>query len=390
MTPDGYLDHAATAVPKAPGVAEAVTRCLEGGAGSPGRGGHRLAVAATRVVEEARDAVASLLGGEPERTLFGSGCTALLNTVLASRLRPGDRVVTSALEHNAVMRPLRALSDRRRVEVRVVRGAAVTGVPTALEIADAVREAPTRLVVLVHASNVTGAILPVAEVAAAVAPVPVAVDGAQFGGSAPLRFSELGVAAWTCSGHKGLLGPPGTGVLLLAPGFEVEPLALGGTGSRSESELMPEALPDRLEAGTPNVAGVAGLGAACRWLAGAGIATLGRRAIDLAAAATRELAAVPGVHLPGYVESDDRVALFSFTVDGLDTGELAAWLDREHGLMLRAGLHCAPAAHRRLATFPGGTLRVGIGPFTPERTLERLVEAVRAAPRALARRAEGR
>jgi len=261
-----YLDHGATAFPKAPGVAKAMARFVERDCGNPGRGGHRLTLAASRAIEVARSGVSSVLGGDPERTLFGPSATFWLNTVLSSWLTPGDRVVTSSLEHNAVMRPLRQLEHALGLDVVVARGSSDTGVPDPEEVSKLVSEGPTRMVVLCHASNVTGGVLPVAQISRSVAPVPVLVDGAQTAGSLPVNFDELGIAAFACSGHKGLMGPSGTGVLLLTGGVEVEPLVSGGTGSRSESEEMPTWLPDHLEAGTPDGPGIAGLGAACSWI----------------------------------------------------------------------------------------------------------------------------
>lgn len=372
-----YLDHGATSFPKAPGVADAVHRFLTEDAGNPGRGGHRLTVAASRAVERARGQVAALLGANPERTLLGPGATFWLNTALQAWLGPGDRVVLSALEHNAVMRPLRRLEHRLGLDIAVAEGAASTGVPSAAEVAGLVAAAPTRLVVLCHASNVSGAVLPVAEIAAAVAPVPVLVDGAQTAGNLPVDFSRLGAAAFACSGHKGLLGPPGVGVLLLADRVELEPLVCGGTGSRSESEEMPAWLPDRLEAGTANGPGIVGLGTACAWLAERSVAAIEAHEARLARRAAEGLTGIPGVRLHGRDGAAPQVGILSFTVAGLDAGELAAWLDRERGILLRAGLHCAPAAHRRLGTFPGGTLRAGFGPFTTQHEVDRLVEAVR-------------
>ena len=373
-----YLDHGATSFPKAPGVAAAVAAHLEGEAGNPGRGGHRLTVAASRAVEGCREAVAGLLGADPERTLLGPGATFWLNTVIRSLLGGGGRVVVSSLEHNAVMRPLRALEADGTVEVVVVPGADPGGVPSPEEVAAEVHRAPTAAVVVTHASNVSGAVLPVAGIARAVAPVPVAVDGAQTAGSLPVDFNGMGVAAYACSGHKGLLGPAGTGVLLLdAPMAQrIEPLIRGGTGSRSESEEMPPFLPDRLEAGTPNVPGFAGLAAACRWLAGRDVGELHRRQLALRERLAGRLAELSGVRLWGYEPGAPAVGILSFTVDGRDNGELAAWLDRERGLGLRVGLHCAPAAHRRLGCFPAGTLRAGIGPFLDERDVDALVAAL--------------
>ncbi|MFV2073717.1 MAG: aminotransferase class V-fold PLP-dependent enzyme [Thermoanaerobaculales bacterium] len=374
-----YLDNGATAFPRAPGTAAAMAEYLDTASGNPGRGGHRLALAASRAIEGARTEVAELLGADPERTLLGPGATFWLNTVLVSRLAAGTRVVTSALEHNAVMRPLHHLESAGGVEVAVVDGGSADGVPTPREVAARVAEAATDLVVLTHASNVSGAVLPVAAVARAVAPVPVVVDAAQTAGSLEIDFAAIGVAALACSGHKGLLGPPGVGVLLLAPGFEVEPLLRGGTGSRSESEEMPEFLPDRLEAGTMNGPGAAGLGAACRWLRNHTVEAVAEHVHRLAGRLAAGLRGIPGARLHGWEDGAPHTGILSFTLEGHDVGTLAGWLDRERGIMLRAGLHCAPAAHRRLGTFPDGALRAGIGPFNTSNDIDALVVAVRSA-----------
>lgn len=372
-----YLDNGATSWPKAPGVVDAVAQYLEHEAGNPGRGGHRLTVAASRTIEAAREDIAELLGGDPERTILGPGATFWINTVLNSRLKPGDRVVTSTLEHNAVMRPLRALEKVRGLEVAVVEGDDPDGLPTAEAFRTLVADKPTAMVVVTHASNVTGAVLPVAEIARAVAPVPVVVDGAQTAGSVPVDVSDLGAAAYICSGHKGLLGPQGVGVLLLADGFVVEPLIHGGTGSRSESEEMPEHLPDRLEAGTPNGPGIAGLGASCRWLAERGVESVASHEGRLLDRLTGGLSGIEGVRLHGWRQDAAHNGVVSFTVSSTDNGELATVLDREHLICLRPGLHCAPAAHRRLGTFPAGTLRVGVGPFNIDDNVNTLVRALR-------------
>ncbi len=372
-----YFDHGATSFPKAPGTAEAMHRFLDEASGNPGRGGHRLTLAASRAVEGARETIATLLGGDPERTLLGPGTTFWLNTVMRSCLDGGGRVVTSALEHNAVMRPLRWLEKNRGVEVVVVQGGDRTGVPTAEEFAARVSEAPTALVVCTHASNITGAILPVAEIAQAVAPVPVLVDAAQTAGSIPFDFSRLGVAALACSGHKGLLGPPGIGVLMLAEDFSVEALIQGGTGSHSESEEMPEHLPDLLEAGTANGVGAVGLGAACSWLSEQTIAAIQEREQDLLRRLVAGLSDIPGLTIHGRSDDSNHIGVLSFTIRGVDNGELAARLDRERGICVRAGLHCAPAAHRRIGTFPDGTIRIGVGPFNTESHIDALVDAMR-------------
>ncbi len=383
MNSTGYLDHAATSFPKAPGVPEAVASLLSDAAGNPGRGGHGLVRTATRIVESTRDALAQLLGAEAERLVFGPGATFWLNTLLSSVLARGDRVVVSALEHNAVMRPLRHLERERGLEVVVISGACGDGVPSAHEVVDQVTRARTRAVVLTHASNVSGAVLPIAEIVRAVPGTPVIVDGAQTAGSIPVDFRQLGAAAYVCSGHKGLLGPAGVGLLMFAEGFQVEPLVRGGTGSRSQSEEMPRAFPDRLEAGTPNTAGIAGLGAAVRWLAQEGVETIHRRTTRLVERLAEGLSMLPGIRLVGYDATQPRVGTLSFCCRGMDLGELVTWLDREHGLMLRGGLHCAPAAHRQLGTFPSGTLRASVGPFSSEGAVDALVEALAVAKEVL-------
>jgi selenocysteine lyase/cysteine desulfurase len=376
LTDGIYLDHSATSFPKAPGVPEAVAVFLRSSPGNPGRGGHRLTIEASRLIETSRAGIAGLLGADPERTLLGPGATYWLNVLFDGLVRQGDRVVTTALEHNAVMRPLRGLATRRGVRVDVVSGAHRGGVPTPDEVRGAVSREPTRLVVVTHASNVTGAVLPVEAIAAAVAPVPLVVDGAQTAGALPFDFEGSGVAAYVASGHKGLLGPPGTGLLLLRSGLEVEGWMRGGTGSRSESEEMPPFLPDRLEPGTPNGAGIAGLGAAVGWLRERGVEAVARDVRGLADRLAERLSGLPGMRLHGYEPGEPRTGTLSFTLDGVDSGELADWLDRERGLMLRVGLHCSPAAHRRLGTFPGGTLRVGLGPFSEPAHVDALAAAL--------------
>jgi selenocysteine lyase/cysteine desulfurase len=387
--PPLYLDAAATSFPKAPGVAEAMARALVEPLGNPGRGGHRLAVAASRVVEEAREEAAGLLGSDPGRTLLGPGATFWLNTVLSSFLASGGRVVTSSLEHNAVMRPLRHLEKSAGVEVVVLSGEGSTGVPSPEGVAAELRRAPTTLVVLAHASNVSGAVVPVAAIARAAAPVPVVVDAAQTAGILPIDFASLGVAALACSAHKGLLGPSGIGLLLLAPGIDVEPLVRGGTGSRSESEEMPEDFPDRLEAGTANVIGAAGLAAACRWLRTQDLAARLGRSLSLERRLAAELASIPGVRLLGFDPEAPRVPILSVVVDGIDNGELAAWLDRDEGLLVRGGLHCAPAAHRRLGSFPEGSVRVALPAAFDEEGVERIVGVFRRVSERVGRKRRG-
>jgi cysteine desulfurase family protein len=353
-----YLDNAATSHPKAPGVPEAVAACLASGACSPGRASHRLAREASRTLFEAREACAALVGpGDAERLVFTRNATEALNLAILGSVPDGGSVAVTSLEHNAVMRPLRHLEATRGVRIRVIPFDG-RGRPDQAALLGAVWMAPD-LMVMTAASNVTGCLTPVDEVAALCrrAGVPICVDASQAAGHLPLPEADYVVF----SGHKGLLGPPGTGGLRLGPEARPTPLLFGGTGSASESEVQPAVLPDRFEAGTPDVPALAGLLAALRFLEAEGVAAIHARERTLCDDLLRGLLALPGVTSQGPGPGEDRAPVVSITVAGRDLGELALELDRRD-ICTRVGLHCAPAAHRSLGTLDaGGTLRFSPG-----------------------------
>ncbi|WP_374713527.1 aminotransferase class V-fold PLP-dependent enzyme [Symbiobacterium terraclitae] len=381
-----YLDNAATSWPKPPGVAQAIVECLEREAGNPGRSGHRLSLAAGRRVYAVREAVAELFGApDPVRVIFTHNGTMAVNMALGGLLAPGDRVVCTGMEHNAVMRPLRDL-EAHGVTV-VVAPCDAAGRLDLDAFARAVEAAPTRMVVLNHASNVTGTLCPVAEAAAVArrAGALVLLDAAQTAGTVPIDMEALGVDLLAFTGHKGLLGPSGTGGLILGErvnAAEMVPLLRGGTGSRSAQERQPPDLPDRFEAGTVNFAGIAGLGAGLEALAAmGGPAAVGQREGELAQRLWEGLSEIPGVRLYGSADRTERVAVVSFTIDGLTVSEVGCRLDDEYGILTRVGLHCAPSAHRTIGTFPTGTVRLSPGPFTTVDQIDRTIQAVRAIAR---------
>jgi len=357
-----YLDNAATSFPKAPGVAEAVARCFAEGGGNPGRGSHRLAREASRTLFQAREACSGLFGmADPTRLVFTKNATEALNLAILGRVPAGGRVLVGSLEHNAVMRPLRHLEAARGVTLLVLPFDAC-GRPDPGELRAALGTAPD-LMVLSAASNVTGGLPDLGEIAALcrAARVPLCVDAAQAAGHLPLPVADLGLPLLCFTGHKGLLGPTGTGGLCVAEGFEPEPLIRGGTGSDSGSESQPGFMPDRYEAGTVNLAGLSGLLASVQWLAGTGIEAVRAREADLTERLLRGLLDLPGVAAPGPGPGLRRAPLVSITVQGRDLGELALELDRRD-IAARVGLHCAPAAHRSLGTLAGGgTLRFSPG-----------------------------
>ena len=372
-----YLDHAATSWPKPPQVAEAVVEALTASGGNPGRAAHHLALAASRLVHGARRDVAALLGiADARDLLFQPGCTQALNLVLFGLLEPGDRVVTTSEEHNAVSRPLNALA-RRGIEVVVV-AADEWGFISPESIADALAHGGARAVICQQASNLTGAIQPVERIARVVrdAGAWMLVDGAQAGGHLDVDLGELGVDAWACSGHKGLLGPQGIGVLYLAESCRPEPLVYGGTGAgRSEDADQPLERPDRFEAGTPNTPGIAGLGAAARLLRSVGVE---QRALEarLTTRLHEGVLEIGGFRVLGPPPGVARVPIVSVVHERLDADHLAGQLDERWGIAVRPGLHCAPWAHQSAGTLDTGALRFGLGWDSTDRDVDIALDAL--------------
>ncbi|HEX2093912.1 MAG TPA: aminotransferase class V-fold PLP-dependent enzyme [Longimicrobiaceae bacterium] len=376
-----YLDYAATSAVRPEEVIEAVATYLRDIGATPGRGGHRRSIEAGRVVLRCRLALAELFGipGDPGRVTFQPSTTFALNTALHGVLRPGDRWVRTAYDHNSVRRPAAALAARGGRET-VLSGDAEGGIdPEEAERALAGGGHPARLLVLPHASNVLGTVLPVAELAerAHAHGALVLLDAAQSAGHLPVRVDELGVDLLAFTGHKGLLGPQGTAGLWVREGVEVQPLVSGGTGGDSAPACMPAALPDRLEPGTLNGPGIAGLLAGVKWILARGVDALHARERELKGRLFRGLAAIPGVRVRS-PSAPDGVGIVTITADTVSPNELARRLDREHGILTRAGLHCAPEAHALLGTQGTGAVRFSIGWATTETEIDRAVAAVAA------------
>ncbi len=375
-----YLDNAATSFPKPPDVLQAMANFLERAGGNPGRSGHRLSIEAGRIVYNTRETIAELFNApDPMRVIFTLNATHAINLVLRGLLHPGDRVVTTSMEHNAVMRPLRALEQQ---------GVPLIVVPCerdgSLDLAAMRRaiEPGIRLVVVNHASNVVGTLLPIAEVAqiAHEANALILVDAAQTAGVVPIDMQAMKIDLLAFTGHKGLLGPPGTGGLVMSDNVDVnliEPLVRGGTGSRSEFEKQPNELPDRYESGTPNGVGIAGLGAGARWVMQRGIGRIRAHEIELTQSLIDGLGAIQGVIVHGTRNATQCTAVVSFTIQGREVSEIGWRLDEEFGMLSRVGLHCAPAAHRTLGTFPKGTVRLAPSVFTTRAEIQTTIEAIR-------------
>lgn len=373
-----YLDNASTSWPKPEEVYRAVDDCLRNIAGSPGRAGHSQARIAAGVVYEAREELAALFGGANAGNLiFSQNATDALNTALFGLIGPGETVVASSMEHNAVARPLRAL-EARGACLRVV-GCEATG---RLPLADlkAALTGGAKAVVVCHGSNVTGSLAPLADIGlmARAAGALFIVDGAQTAGCEDIDVGAMNIDVLAFSGHKGLFGPQGTGGLYVREGLAISPLRYGGTGSLSESDRQPDFYPDCLESGTQNTPGLAGLLAGVRYIRRQGLAAIRRRESELTQTLLAGLAAIPGLELYGPPAGEARTAVVPFTLAGGDSGAVAHRLDREFGIACRAGLHCAPWAHRTAGTLATGTVRLSPGYFTTDGEIDAAIEAVRA------------
>ena len=376
-----YLDNAATALPKAPGVGAAMADYVETVGCSIGRGGYRLACDAAGGVLAVREKLCALVNGPaPRNVCFTPGATYGLNFLLHGLLRPGDRVLTSPMEHNAVLRPLEQLRAR---------GAAVEYLPCTERgelVLDGLEErlaGNVRAVVLTHASNVSGTLFPIGQVGALCRERGIffLVDGAQTLGTVPVDMAAMGIDGLAFPGHKGLLGPQGIGGLVVTDALAaaLEPLVSGGTGSLSESLSMPPFLPDRLEAGTLNLPGIFGLGAALDYLAEQGEALRAReKKLSRHLWYRMKELEEDGLRVLGTDDPHGRTGVVSVDFLRADNGEMAFRLEQEYGVLTRVGLHCAPLAHRALGTFPRGAVRFSVGAFTTFADIDYAAGAVEA------------
>jgi cysteine desulfurase family protein len=372
-----YLDNAATSYPKPEAVYRAVDWCLREVGANAGRGGYRLALEADEIVYKARSSLAKLFNvRDASRIVFTANATEALNLAIKGLVGPGDHVVTSSMEHNAVWRCLKTLERDQGVELTVVPCAADgTLAPEAVE--KALRP-NTRLIVLTHASNVTGTIMPVAEVGkiARRHGIPFLVDAAQTAGVLPIDVERDHIDLLAFTGHKGLLGPFGTGGLYIREGLDPRPLKEGGTGSQSRLPYQPETPPERYEAGTLNVCGLAGLAAGVEFILNEGVEKIREKEKSLTRHALKALASVPNVEIYGPRDAERQVGVISFNLTGVDGAEVAYVLDEVYGIMVRVGLHCAPLAHETIGTLDRGTVRIGLGYFNTFEELDYLREAL--------------
>ena len=383
-----YFDNAATSYPKPEGVARALTRFATEMGASPGRGAYREAREASERMQATRERICELINGESvQHVVFTLNTTDALNLAIKGILRAGDHVVTTWLDHNSVLRPLNALVEELGISQTRVECDPATGLVDAGAVAGAIRS-DTKLVACVHASNVTGTLQPIAEIGAICREraVPLLVDAAQTIGHIPIDVQEMGIDLLAFPGHKGLLGPLGTGGLYLRPGMErvVRTTREGGTGSVSERDVQPTEMPDRYEAGSHNAPGIIALGEAVGWILERGIDAIAAHEAALMRAFIDEIDPGAGVRIIGPGSVEDRVGVFAVRIEGMAPEAVSDVLEEEFGVLTRSGLHCAPLAHATFGTDPEsvgseeacGATRLSFGAFLTE-------EDVRFAARAL-------
>lgn len=374
--PTIYLDNAATSFPKPPGVAEAVAECIEHGAGGASRSFGAAGAAPARMVFETRQRLARLLRHEDSADMvLTPGATLALNLALNGSVTPGQHIVTTSLEHNAVARPVFHLQAMGCEVTRVACPEGRAPEPDALRRA---LKANTAVIAMVHASNVTGAVLPMREVAeiARDAGVPLLVDASQSAGAMPIDIDRDQPDLLAFAGHKGLLGPAGTGGIYVSPAIDLPPLWRGGTGSRGFSAEQPSERPECYESGTPNLPGIAGLGASVQYVLDRGVEAIRQHEVGLIRALMTELQAIPGVVLYGPRTADERSALVSLNVGDLDPAVVGMHLEQDYGIISRCGFHCSAWAHESIGTLGRGAVRLSVSPFTSEAEVARAARAI--------------
>ncbi|WP_152397411.1 aminotransferase class V-fold PLP-dependent enzyme [Paenibacillus guangzhouensis] len=372
------MDHAATSWPKPDQVVVAMQNAMQMYGANPGRGSHTMAVQASRVIFQTRRNLAKLLGiRNPNDIAFTMNTTMALNMAINGLLSSGDHVIATSIEHNSVRRPLEYLRRTLGVEVTYLETDAAGNLD--MEHFEASFQPHTKLVVCSHSSNLLGTILPVEEIGQITRTrgVMLLVDAAQSAGILPIDVERMGIDLLAFPGHKGLLGPQGTGGLYIGPHVDLEPLMRGGTGSRSEDMEQPGVRPDRYEAGTPNTVGIAGLNEGVKFILNETVEKIHTKEWSLTRLLMEGLEAIEGIQLLGPPKDQPRTGIVSFIAQGIEASQLAFRLDREYGIAVRSGMHCTPLAHASAGTLETGAVRASVGYATTEEDIDAVIAAVK-------------
>jgi cysteine desulfurase family protein len=379
------MDNAATSFPKPRAVWEAMQRYAAECGASAGRGAYAEAMESAAILTQCRRKLNRLFNGEnPDHFIFTFNCTDGLNLAIHGLLGRSEnaRVICTAVDHNSTLRPLHALAEQKIIQRTIVGVDPKTGLVDPEDIRRAIQK-NTRLIVITHASNVTGTVQPIREIAAIARQhdIPLLVDAAQSAGHLPIDIQNDGIDLLAAPGHKGLLGPLGTGFLYIRPCLEkiIQPMRQGGTGSVSEEDRQPDFMPDRYEAGSHNAIGIAGLDAGLAWILERGIDKIATHERELIGTFLDGIDGVPGLQILGPPGVKNRVGVFSVRVEGYEPNELAAVLETSYGILTRAGLHCAPLIHETLGTLTtGGTTRLSFSPFLTSQDVQYAADALAA------------
>jgi len=372
-----YLDNAATSFPKPEAVYKAVDKCFREFGANPGRSGHKLALEAGRAIYETRELICQLFNiDNPMQIIFTSNATDSLNLAIKGILKNGDHVITSSMEHNSVIRPIKTLEEIG-VENTVVQ-CDKQGFIDVKDIVKAIKE-NTKMIAITHASNVTGTVMPIDEIGklAKENNLILLVDAAQTAGVYDIDVKKMNIDMLAFPGHKGLMGPQGTGGLYIREGIDMRQMKEGGTGSKSESLYQPEIVPDRYESGTPNTPGIVGLGAGIKFIIEKGIENIRKHEEYLTDYMLNELKKIDMVNIYGPQDAKKQASVISINIGDLDSSELSFILDKAFDIAVRSGLHCAPLAHKTIGTFEQGTVRFSIGYFNTKEDIDQSIEAIK-------------
>lgn len=373
-----YLDNAATSFPKPEEVSKAVYEFIKYNGATAGRGAYEKAMASDKLVYETRKLISNLFNhNNPSSVILTSNVTESLNIVINGILKEGDHVITSSLEHNAVWRCLKTLEREKNISISVV-PCTVEGYTNPHDVEKYINS-NTSLIVFTHASNVLGTIQPIKEIGhiARKHKIPFLVDTAQTAGAHSIDINEDNIDILAFTGHKSLLGPMGTGGFIINWDGEIKPFKAGGTGGDSSIEYQPDYLPNKFETGTPNVAGIIGLGEGIKFINKVGIENIIKKEKEIIEYALKRLDEIENITVYGPKNHEKIVNVIPFNVKGMSSEEIAYELDQEYNIMIRIGLHCAPTAHRIIGTEKVGTLRIGIGYFNEKSDIDVLVDALK-------------
>jgi cysteine desulfurase family protein len=373
-----YFDHAASSWPKPPAVLEAMKHCVEDYGANPGRGSHKMAVRASRALFETRNHLSQLFNiYNPNDISFSLNTSMALNQAIKGFLKTGDHVISTSIEHNSVRRPLEFLRSKIGIDITYLK-TDEKGMLDPIQVQSAMNS-QTKLVVCTHGSNLLGSIIPVADIAEIThrGGARLLVDAAQTAGTTEIDIEALGIDMLAFPGHKGLLGPQGTGGLYIHPELELEPLIHGGTGSKSEDVDMPHIRPDRYEGGTPNTVGIAGLNEGVKFVLNETVRKIHNKEWELTQHLMSGLLSIPDIRILGPELNEDRTGIVAFVIPHIDASEMSFILDQSFNVAVRAGYHCTPLAHETAGTLTEGAVRASVGYSTTQEDVEYLIMAVK-------------